>query len=113
MSLHLLATGPLTADPQRRTSQAGKTFSTANLRVSTEDGVTFVSIVAFGDTAEALLAHHQGGTIAVSGRAKLTTWTGRDGTEKNGLSVVVEQIASASAARRADANRRREARDAA
>jgi single-stranded DNA-binding protein len=112
MSMYLLVLGSLTADPQRRTSQAGKTFATASLRVATEDGATFVSLIAFDDTAEALLAHRQGSTLAVSGRAKLTSWTAKDGAEKSGLSLVVEQIASAASARRADA-RRREARDAA
>jgi single-strand DNA-binding protein len=106
MSLHMLALGTLTADPQRRTSQKGNAFATGNIRCPTEDDAVFVSVIAFGDQAEQLLAHRQGSTIAVSGRSKLSNWTGRDGVEKRGLSITVEQIASASAARRADADRR-------
>jgi single-stranded DNA-binding protein len=109
--MHLLVTGALTADPQSRTSQAGKPFATGNLRVAADADSTFVSLIAFGDRAQDLLAHRQGSTIAVAGRAKLTSWTGKDGAEKHGLSIVVEQIASAAAARRADADRRKAARD--
>ena len=113
MSLYILATGSLIADPQRRTGASGKDFATATLRVATDDDAILVSLIAFGEQAESLLAHRVGTTIAVSGRAKLTSWTGKDGAEHHGLSIVAEQIASASAARRADADRRRERRNAA
>ena len=99
----------LIADPQCRTSAAGKNFAIATVRTPTEDGAILVSLIGFGDMAESPLSHRQGSTIAVSGRAKLTEWVGRDGKQNHGL----EQIASASAARRADADRRRGARDAA
>ena len=111
MSLHVLATGSLTADPQRRTSKSGNDFATGNIRVATGEGETvFVSLFAFNAQADDLLKHRQGSAIAVPGRAALKSWAGKDGTAKTGLSVVVEQIASASNARRADADRRREAR---
>jgi single-stranded DNA-binding protein len=113
MSLHILVSGSLVADPVRRTSAAGKTFATGSLRVATDDDSILVSLIGFSDAAESLLAHSVGASIAVSGRAKMTTWTGRDGSEKHGLSVVIEQIASASSARRADADRRRERHHAA
>ena len=106
MSLYLLVVGSLIADPMRRTGAKGD-FATATLRVSTDDA-PLVSIIAFGTLAEELLRHHQGSALAVSGPARLTSWIGKDGAEKHGLSLVVEQIASAAAARRADAERRRE-----
>jgi single-stranded DNA-binding protein len=65
-----------------------------------------MSLIAFGDRARDLLAHKQGSTLAVAGRGKLSSWIDKSGVEKHGLSVVLEQIASASAARRADAKRR-------
>ena len=105
MSLYLLATGNLIADPVERTGKSGS-FVTAVLRCSTDDDAVLVSIIAFNDAAETLLVHRHGSALAVSGRAKLTSWTGKDNTEKHGISLVVEQIASASAARRADAERR-------
>lgn len=111
MSLHALAVGTLIADPARRTGARG-VFATATLRVATEDGAIVVSLIAFSDAAAALLDLCQGSTVAVSGRARLSAWTGRDGQEKHGLALVAEQIASASAARRADAGRRRQGRAA-
>jgi len=106
MTLHVLAVGTLTADPMQRTSQSGNAFATGNIRVITEAEPVFVSLIGFGEQAQELPAHRQGSTIAISGRAKLSTWTGRDGAEKHGFSLVVEQVASASAARRADVDRR-------
>lgn len=108
MSLYSLVLGSLTADPVRRVGASGKPFATGQVRCATDgaDSV-LVSLIAFGDAADSLLAHSVGAVLAVSGRAKLTQWVGRDGTEKHGLSLVIEQIASASSARRADADRRR------
>jgi single-stranded DNA-binding protein len=108
MSLYILATGSLIADPQRRTSASGKDFATATVKASTDDGSVLVSLIVFGTLAEELLRHHQGSALAVSGPARLTSWIGKDGAEKHGLSLLAEQIASAAAARRAEAERRRE-----
>jgi single-stranded DNA-binding protein len=111
VSLYTLATGTLIADPVRRTGAKGD-FATATLRAATDDDAILVSVIAFGDTTETLLEHRHGSTLAVSGRARLSSWTGRDGAECHGLSVVAEQITSAAAARRADAKRRQEKRTA-
>ena len=56
MSARILATGQLYGDPQARTSQAGKPFTTAKVRADGKDGaVLWISIVAFGDLADRLL----------------------------------------------------------
>src|SRR5215212_2250031 len=104
MSLPILAIGSLIADPIERTGAKGN-FATAMLRVSTDDGAVLVSVIAFDNAVEILLAHRLGTTLAVSGRARLSSWSGRDGAEHHGLSLFIEQIASASAARRADTER--------
>lgn len=93
MSLHLLASGALLNDPQRTQGAKGP-FTTAAIRANGEEP-TVVSVIAFGDEAEQLLGFTKGDALAVSGRARLTTWTGRDGTERHGLSLLAEQIASA------------------
>jgi single-stranded DNA-binding protein len=105
-----LVIGSLIADPVRRTGTSGKDFGTAQIRCATDDDAFLLSVIAFGDTAETLLEHRHGSTLAISGRAKLSSWTGKDGAQHSGMSVVAEQIASASAARRADAKRRQEKR---
>jgi single-stranded DNA-binding protein len=106
--LHCLVLGTLISDPVRRTTKTGNPFGTGTLRVATEDGESVLaSIAAFGDMAQPLLAHHQGSTLSVAGKARLTSWTGKDGAEKHGISITVTELASAAAARRADAERRK------
>jgi len=94
--LSILASGTLVRDPESRTSAAGKSYATAQLRVPTEgEAAVLVSVIAFSTTAvEALLAHAKGDTIAVTGRGKLTAWE-KDGEQRHGLSVVVEGVLSA------------------
>jgi single-stranded DNA-binding protein len=111
MSLFVLATGTLVSDPIRRSGAKGD-FATASLRVATDEGAILVSVIAFSDLASQLLTYQQGSAVAISGRARLSEWVGRDGTEHHGLSLVADQIAGAAAARRADAERRRTARAA-
>lgn len=96
MSLHILALGTLTADPQKRTSSGGKDYVTANLRTPTEEESTLVSVVCFSDSAKAaLLALGKGDSVSVTGRAKLTSWVGWDGEARQGLSLVADAVLSA------------------
>jgi single-stranded DNA-binding protein len=113
MSFHVLVSGTLIGDPVRRTGARGD-FATANVRCHTEAGdYLLASIIAFAEVAEELLTHCSGAAIAVSGRATLRTWQGKDGEQKCGLSIVCTEIASVAGARRADADRRRSAKSAA
>ncbi len=95
--LSVLATGTMASDPVSRTTSAGKPYATGLLRVPCEDAEpVLVSMIAFDTAAvEALLAHGKGETLAVTGRAKLSQWTGRDGQEAMGLSIVVDKVLSA------------------
>jgi single-stranded DNA-binding protein len=90
MSLRLLASGALISDPQSRES-AKRPFTTATLRAEGDEPV-LVSIIAFGDESRRLLELAKGDELAVLGRARLTIWTGRDGVERHGLSVMAEQL---------------------
>jgi single-stranded DNA-binding protein len=100
MSVYAMATGVLIAAPQQREGAKGQ-FATGTLR-TTNDGAdaVLVSIIAFGDQSEQLLRLARGNALSVSGRARLTTWVGRDGAEKHGLSIVGEQIACLKPARK-------------
>lgn len=91
MSIHVLCTGALTADPQRRQGQKAA-FVTATLRVADSGGGTFVSVIAFGEMADQLAELCQGAAVSVSGAAKLTSWIGRDGEEKRGISITATQL---------------------
>jgi single-stranded DNA-binding protein len=102
MSLYVLASGTLVADPQPRTSAAGKQYITASMRVPIdgEDSV-LASLIAFeSDAIKALAQLHKGDPVSVAGQGKLTTWTGRDGTEKRGLGVTVQAVLSVYQARK-------------
>ena len=95
---YILAAGSLIADPQSRDCAKGR-FTTGTVRV-VGDSPLLVSLI-FSELAERLLEYAKGDTLAVSGRARLTACTGRDGVERHGISVVVEKIAAARWRRRA------------
>jgi single-stranded DNA-binding protein len=92
MSLIVMATGRLAADPEVRVGSSGKPFTTARIFASTEDGDVVVSLLAFAAVGEQLAALGKGETITVTGRAKLASWTGRDGEPRTGLSMVVDAL---------------------
>jgi single-stranded DNA-binding protein len=95
VSLFILATGALIADPQRRTSQSGREFVTATLRTPTEEDAVLVSLIAFdAEACAGLLNLTKGDSRSITGRAKFTSWTGRDGEQRHGLSVVAERVMS-------------------
>ena len=95
--LTILASGTLIQDPKARTSATGKHYATALLRVPCEDGdPVLVSIIAFNaDAVTAILALSRGDSCAIAGRAKLSEWTGQDGTAKRVLSVVADKVLTA------------------
>ena len=91
----ILLTGQLYGDPQARTSQAGKPFTTAKVRADGKDGaVLWVSIVAFGDLADRLLELKANTALALSGKLEVSAYTAKDGTPAAGLSVVVDELAT-------------------
>jgi len=95
MSITTLITGRLIADPERRTSASGKSFTTARLSAGTDDESVLCSVIAFGTTAEQLAVLGRGDTLAITGRAKPKAWTDREGALKAGLDVVVDQVLTA------------------
>ena len=95
MSARILATGQLYGDPQARTSQAGKPFTTAKVRADGKDGaVLWISIVAFGDLADRLLTMKANTALALSGKLEVSAYTAKDGTPAAGLSVVCDELAT-------------------
>jgi single-stranded DNA-binding protein len=112
MSLYLLATGTLLSDPARRQGERAE-FTTAKLRVQTDrDESIIVSAIAFGDAANQLAQACKGDALSVSGRARPTKWTAKDGAERHGISIVCEQIAAARPRPKAAGNRALPSRNA-
>jgi single-stranded DNA-binding protein len=91
MSIYLLVNGSLSADPLRREGKAGP-FATGMIRSGHGDDTTFVSVVGFGEYAERLLDLVKGDVVAVTGQAKLRTFTDRNGIERTGLSVAIQKM---------------------
>jgi single-strand DNA-binding protein len=86
-------TGRLGSDPELRTSQAGKPWCRFSVAVGYGDEVQWVSVVAFGETAERAVERLGKGQRAyVEGAIKLNTWTDRDGRERHGLQCAAHYI---------------------
>ena len=93
--IRALLTGQLYGDPQARTSQAGKPFTTAKVRADGKDGkALWISVVAFGDLAERLLTMKADNALALSGKLEVSAYTAKDGTPAAGLSVVADELAA-------------------
>lgn len=97
--LSLLATGRVAAAPEVRTGRSGP-FTLARLLCPGEGGDTSISVIAFGETGEELATIPRGGAVSVTGRAKLTRWTARDGTLRTGVSVTADALLYARPPRR-------------
>lgn len=93
--IRALLTGILYGDPQARTSQAGKSFTTAKVKADGKDGSSlWISVVAFGDLAERLLTMKANNAVALSGKLEVSAYTAKDGTPAAGLSVVCDELAA-------------------
>lgn len=90
MSITALITGKLIADPEQRTGQSGNPYTRATVAAHDGDGDSLVSVMAFGTVGEQLAAMAKGDTVALNGRAKVNTWTGRDGVARASLNVTAD-----------------------
>jgi len=104
--LWAMAAGVLVRDPGRRTGSKGD-FATATIRVGSGDAAHWINVIAFGDAAGRLLELRAGDSVAVSGRAELSEWRGRDGTERHGVRIVAAEVAAARPRPRVGATTRR------
>jgi single-stranded DNA-binding protein len=95
MSITALVTGKRIAAPEQRTGASGKPYVRATIAAHDGDGDALVSVIAFGSVAEQLGSLAKGDTVAVNGRAKASTWTGRDGSAKAGLNVTADSLLTA------------------
>lgn len=93
--IRALVAGVLYGQPQPRTSQSGKNFTTAKVKADGKDGsIVWCSVIAFGEQAERLAGMKDGAALAVSGRCELSAWLDKSGEPKAGLSVVIDEIAA-------------------
>ena len=91
--------GRLTADPELRTTQSGKSvtsFSMAVERDFQQDGerqADFIDVVAWRGTAEFICKYfRKGRMIAVVGRIQTRTYTDKDGNKRKATEVVADKV---------------------
>ncbi len=93
--IRTLLTGTLYGEPQARQSKTGSTFATAKVRADgKDDTVLWISIVAFNEVAERLLALPANAAVALSGKLEVSAYVAKDGSPAAGLSVVVDELAT-------------------
>ncbi len=92
--------GRLGADPVERKTHNGKDTATASLAVNVarhdeDEDTLWVSVAAFGKSADVLLRHVKGDVVAVMGQLTSRRYADRNGEEKEGWSLTVDAIVSA------------------
>jgi single-stranded DNA-binding protein len=90
MTAFVLVTGSLWKNPeQRSSSKSGKLFVTATLK----DDAEFWSVTAFSESAQAeLLRLGAGDALSAQGKLEIKTYTGNDGSQKIGRSIVADSV---------------------
>ena len=91
--------GRLTANPELRTTQSGKSVASFSLAVDRdfqqagEKQADFISVVAWGKTAEFIDKYfRKGRMIAVVGRIQTRTYTDKDGNNRKVVDVVADKV---------------------
>lgn len=91
--------GRLTADPELRTTQSGKSVASFSLAVDRdfqqngEKQADFIGVVAWGKTAEFIDKYfRKGRMIAIVGRIQTRTYTDKDGNNRKVVEVVADKV---------------------
>lgn len=89
---HVALIGRLTADPEIRATQDGKTVAHYTLAVDRKGEADFIPCVAFGASGDFAEKHLKKGTkIAVEGRLHSDKYTDKAGNTRTSYTVVVWQ----------------------
>ncbi|WP_367025163.1 single-stranded DNA-binding protein [Methylococcus sp. ANG] len=92
MTIYVLAQGELHRDPIQRTSQTGRVFTTANLKVQSDGETVWASIICFTDEGQQeLLRLRAGDAVSVQGKCKLTVYQKGD-EYRASLDVVANSV---------------------
>lgn len=89
-----MASGILSTKPKIKTSSNGNLYSSALMRVATDQGYFSVSLIAFKDAGKLLGALDANDQITVSGKASPNEWE-QDGEKRLGLFIVADQVMTA------------------
>ena len=87
--------GRLTADPEHKTTQAGKEVTTFTVAVSRKgkDGADFFRVSAWGEMGNNCNKYlSEGKLVAVSGSVSVSAYTGHDGKPRGNLDVFAQAV---------------------
>ena len=89
-------TGRLTAAPDLKIGQSGKTFARAAIAVAsgTKDRkeTSFFNLVAFGDLADGIATLNKGDRIIATGRIKQDDWTDDEGRKRPRVTMLLDDL---------------------
>jgi single-stranded DNA-binding protein len=85
--------GRVVSDVETRTSKAGKPYARFRLVVGDGDTAQWLSVTAIGPKAmEVVPSLAKADSLYLEGSIKLEKWTGQDGVERSGLSVLAWKL---------------------
>jgi len=85
--------GRVVTDVETRMSKGGKPYARFRLVVGDGDQAQWLSITAIGSKAmEVVPSLSKAGRLYLEGSIKLEKWTGQDGVERSGLSVLAWKL---------------------
>jgi single-stranded DNA-binding protein len=87
MSILCAFVGTLIADAKPRTSQAGKTWTSLNVRIGHGENTQWATVAVFGDDAAGVADLKEGSAVFVEGRIELRRWENHGGQKMSGLNV--------------------------
>lgn len=87
-----MISGALSKSPETRTSKTGNPYTTATVRTGEGEDSLFCSVTCFGDLAGTLAGLAKGDAITVIGTGKVSTYTGKEGDTRAGLSITANRI---------------------
>ena len=97
--------GRLGRDPQQRQTKNGADMVTASLAVDATPGnaeeseTIWFQILAFGKVADTLAHHSKSDLVSLSGQITQSRWTGNDGEERVGMTIIANTVISAKSVR--------------
>lgn len=91
MSLQVMITGALNAEPKQKISSNGNGYTTTLVSVPTESNYRSCSVIAFGNAGKVLATLNKGDQVAISGMASPSEWE-YEGQTRHGLYVVATQV---------------------
>ena len=101
--------GRLTRDPETKYSQSNTAFARVGIAVdrpfSKNKEVDFFNLVAFGKTAEFLGKYFsKGSKLLVEGRLQTSKYKDKDGNERTGTDVIVDNVEFADSKKKEQGN---------